>query len=180
MLRVGLMTPPDFLDLKNQVAVALVESIFRRTGYSLTVFPDPAIPPHLGREDIPDFRAVPSTPREGIGSRSVKVRYRRHVGQYVTVEVRRGARSFFALAKQHWPGLVVVFVTDEPEPGRSCFRVLDLAAWSQADAPVLVDLSAHPSLSIYQLNVEEHEVLARRILALLSMRRVHSAEESTG
>ncbi len=58
--------------------------------------------------------------------------------------------------------------------------MLDLATWSQADAPALVDLSAHPSLNIYQLNVEEHEALARRILALLSMRRAHSAEESTG
>jgi hypothetical protein len=42
----------------------------------------------------------------------------------------------------------------------------------------LVDLSAHPSLNIYQLNVEEHDVLARRILALLSRRHTHSAEES--
>jgi hypothetical protein len=75
---------------------------------------------------------------------------------------------------------VVVFVADEPEPGRSCLRVLDLATWSQSDAPALVDLSAHLSLNIYQLNVEDHEALARRILALLSIRRVQSAEESIG
>jgi hypothetical protein len=102
------------------------------------------------------------------------------VDQYLTVDARRGARSFLALAKQHWPGLVVVFVADEPEPGRSCSRVLDLATWSQADAPALVDLSAHPSLNIYQVNVEEHEALARRILGLLSMRRAHWAEEGAG
>jgi hypothetical protein len=174
------MTPPDLLDLKSQVAVALVESIFRRAGYRPTVIPSHGIPPHLGREDMPDFMAVPPVTREELGSRPVKVRYRRHVGQYLTVETRRGARSFFALAKQHWPGLVVIFVADEPEPGRSCFRVLDLATWNPSDAPTLVDLSAHPSLNIYQLNVEEHEALARRILALLSMRRVHSVEESTG
>jgi hypothetical protein len=176
----AVMTPPDFLDLKNQVAVALVESIFRRAGYSLTVFPNSAIPPHLGREDIPDFMAVSPILREEIRSRLVKVRHRRHIGQYLTVEARRGPRSFFALAKQHWPGLVVVFVADEPEPGHSCFRVLDLATWNRADTPALVDLAAHPSLNIYQLNVEEHETLARRILALLSTRYAHSAEESTG
>jgi hypothetical protein len=129
---------------------------------------------------MPDFIAVPPITREQLGPRPVKVRYRRQVGQYLTVEGRRGVRSFFALAKQHWPGLVVVFVSDEPEPGLSCFRVLDLATWSPGGAPALVDLSVHPSLNIYQLNVEEHEALARRIMGLLSMRRAPSAEERTG
>jgi hypothetical protein len=165
------MTPPDFLDLKGQVAVALVESIFRRAGYRLLGAPDHPIPPHLGREDLPDFQAVPLATREGVGSRLVKVRYRRHVDQYLTVEARRGPRSFFALAKQHWPDLVVIFVADEPEPHHSCFRVLDLATWSPTEAPELVELSAHPSLNIYLMNVEEHEALARRILALFAMRR---------
>jgi hypothetical protein len=58
--------------------------------------------------------------------------------------------------------------------------VLDLATWSPGGAPALVDLSVHPSLNIYQLNVEEHEALARRIMGLLSMRRAPSAEERTG
>jgi len=180
MPKVGVMTPPDFLELKGDVAVAIVESIFRRAGYSLTVAPDHPIPPHLGREDLPDFGVVPPATREGAGSRLVKVRYRRHVNQYLTVEARRGPRSFFTLAKQYWPGLVVVLVADEPEPGHSCFRVLDLATWSSADAPALVDLWAHPSLSIYQLNVEEHEALARRILALFSMRRRVRPEKVPG
>jgi hypothetical protein len=174
------VAPPDVIDLKNQVSVALVESIFRRAGYSLTVFPIREIPAHLGREDMPDFIAVPPITREGLGPRPVKVRYRRQVGQYLTVEGQRGIRSFLALAKQHWPGLVVVFVSDEPASGLSCFRVLDLATWSPGGAPVLADLSAHPTLNIYQLNVEDHEALARRILGLLSMRRAPSAEERTG
>ena len=91
------MTLPDFIDLRAQVAVALVESIFRRAGYRLTAFATRAIPPHLGREDIPDFIAVPPPTREEqVRPRPVKVRYRRHVGQYLTVEIRRGSRSFFA------------------------------------------------------------------------------------
>jgi hypothetical protein len=173
------MNPPDLLDLKNQVAIVLVESIFRRAGYHLMAFRGQEIPPHLGREDVPDFRIVPAT-RGEIESRPVKVRYRRQVAQYLAVEGRRGARSFLALAKQYWPGLLVVFVTDEPEPGRSCFRVLDLASWTQADAPALVDLFAHPGLNVYQVNVEEHDVLARRLLNLLSMRRAPSADKGTG
>ena len=174
------MTLPDFIDLRTQMAVALVESIFRRAGYRLAPLATRAIPPHLGREDVPDFVAVPPIPSEEIRSRPVKVRHRRHVSQYLTVEVRRGPRSFLALAKQYWPGLVVVFVADEPEPGHSCFRVLDLATWNQGDTPALIDLSAHRGLNIYQVNVEEHEMLACRILALLSTRHAHLAEESTG
>lgn len=166
------VAPPDVIDLKNQVAVVLVESIFRRAGYSLVVFPVSEVPPRLGREDLPDFTAVPPVTREQVGSRPVKVRYRKQLGQYLALESRRGVRSFFALAKQYWPGLVIVFVSDESESRLSCFRALDLATWDPSKTPALVDLAAHPSLNIYQLNVEEHEVLARRILGLLSMRGV--------
>jgi hypothetical protein len=174
------VAPPDVIDLKNQVAVALVESIFRRAGYSLTGFTAGEVPPHLGREDLPDFIAVPPVTREQVGSRPVKVRYRRQVDQYLALESRRGARSFCALAKQCWPGLVIVFVSDESEARFSCFRALDLATWDSREAPALVDLAAHPSLNIYQLNVEEHEALARRLIGLLSMRRAPGAEERTG
>jgi hypothetical protein len=174
------VAPPDVIDLKNQVAVALVESIFRRAGYSLMVFPVSEVPSHLGREDLPDFTAVPPVTREQVGSRPVKVRYRKHIGQYLAVESQRGVRSFFALAKQYWPGLVVIFVSDESESRLSCFRALDLGTWDPGKTPALVELSAHPSLNIYQLNVEEHEVLARRILGLLSMRRVPFADDRTG
>ncbi len=170
----------DFLELKDQLALALVESIFRRAGYRLSAVTEQRIPPHLGREDVPDFRAESVATPEKIGSRLVKVRYRRQVREYISVEARRGRRSSFAYAKQYWPGLVVVFLTDEPDPGASCFRVLDLAAWSPGDFPVLVDLFAHPGLNIYQHNVEEHEALARRILALYSLRRPHRAGETGG
>jgi hypothetical protein len=102
------VAPPDVIDLKNQVAVALVESIFRRAGYSLMVFPVSEVPSHLGREDLPDFAAVPPVTREQVGSRPVKVRYRKHIGQYLAVESQRGVRSFFAFAKEYWPGLVII------------------------------------------------------------------------
>jgi len=174
------VAPPDVIDLKNQVAVALVESIFRRAGYGLTGFPVVEVPPHLGREDLPDFIAIPPVTREQVGSRPVKVRYRRQVDQYLAVESRRGVRSFCALAKQYWPGLVVVFVSDESESRLSCFRTLDLATWEPGRPPALVDLAAHPNLNIYQLNVEEHEALARRLIGLLSMRRVPGADERIG
>jgi hypothetical protein len=157
-----------------------VESIFRRAGYTLAPVIEQRIPPHLGREDLPDFRAVPAASREEAGSRFVKVRYRRQVRQYVSIEARRGQRSSLAYAKQYWPTLIVVFLTDEPEPGDSCFRVLDVATWTPGNFPGLVDMFAHPDLDIYRVNVEEHEVLARRILALYSLRRTHRLDETGG
>lgn len=169
----------DAFDLKSQLSVALVESIFRRAGYTLIPSRQTLIPPHLGRDDLPDFKAVPPGATAETESRAVKVRYRHQVRQYLTIDLRRGGKSFLAQAKQHWPGLVIVLVTDDPEPGHSCFEVVDLATWSPPDIPTLVDLFAHPGLDIYRANVDEHEALARRILAMFSIAGTHRNGEST-
>ena len=165
------MKVSDTLELKDQVAVALVESVFRRAGYALSAFHEKRVPPHVGREDVPNFTAAPHGVADMAGARPVKVRYRRQIREYLSIEARRGGHSFFAYAKRYWPGLVVVFLTDNPDVGHSSFQVLDLEAWSLDEMPTCVDLFAHPTLNIYRLNVEEHEVLAQRILALFSVRR---------
>jgi hypothetical protein len=163
----------DLLDIKGRIAVALVESIFRRAGFALS----PAIGAlaasgRQGREDLtPDFAAArpaedpaepPSPPR------AVEVRYRPQVAQYLAIETQRAAQSVFALAKRRWPGLVFVFVTDHPEAGRSCFQAVDLAPWHLGVALTATDLYAHEGLAIYRQNVEEHEALLRRMFALLT------------
>jgi hypothetical protein len=73
----------------------------------------------------------------------------------------------FALAKRQCPDLLFVFVTDHPEAGRSGYQVVDLAGWEVGAAVSAVDLPAHPGLAIYPQNVEEHERLLRRMVALL-------------
>jgi hypothetical protein len=159
------------LEIKGRIAVALVESIFRRAGFALATATDLEPLPRQGRDDlVPDFRAVrPAPPGDPPAApRLVEVRYRPQVAQYVDIETQRGTHSLFTIAKRQWPDLVFVLVTDHPEPGRSCFQVVDLAPWQIGRAVAVEDLHAHGGLQIFPQNVEEHEVLLRRMFALLT------------
>jgi hypothetical protein len=161
----------DLLEIKGRIAVALVESIFRRAGFTLVPPVAAETAQRLGREDlIPDFQATLAAASGGPGEAScvVEVRYRPQVGQYLLIEAQRGPHSLFAVAKRHWPTLVFVFVTDHPEAGRSCFQVVDLASWAVGNAVTALDLHAHDELRIFRQNVEEHEALLRRMFALLT------------
>jgi hypothetical protein len=159
----------DLLEIKGRISVALVESIFRRAGFSLAPPVAAETTQRLGREDlIPDFQAIHGTVSTAQASRVVEVRYRPQVAQYLLIESQRGPHSLFAVAKRHWPTLVFVFVTDHPEAGRSCFQVVDLGDWALGGAVTAVDLHAHDELRIFRQNVEEHEALLRRMFALLT------------
>jgi hypothetical protein len=162
----------DLLDIKARIAQALVESVFRRAGFTLTAVGPRESTARVGREElVPDFFAVRAPP-EGKPpdqpARLVEVRYRPQIAQYVAIEDQRGPQSIFAYAKRQWPGLMFVFVTDHPEPGRSTFQILDLEPWSPGEPVRITDLFAHAGLDIYRQNVAEHEELARRIFALLT------------
>jgi hypothetical protein len=162
----------NLLDVKARIGVALVESIFRRAGFHLVpVAPREALP-RGGREDVvPQFAAVRPGPAAGAPpglQRPIEVRYRPQVTQYLAIEDQRGAQSVLVQAKRMWPALSFVFVTDHPEADRSWFQVLDLEEWAPGGPVRAVDLHAHPGLDIYRHNVEEHEILARRIFALLT------------
>lgn len=161
----------DLLDIKGRLALAVVESIFRRAGFTLTPVGQREVPPHLGREDLPDF-AARRGPSEGKPAGEpaclVEVRYRLDLAHYLAIEGQRGPRSVFSQAKRQWPGLTFVFVTDHPERGRSCFQALDLDRWRGEESVSVIDLAAHPGLDIYRQNVEEHEALLRRMFALLT------------
>jgi hypothetical protein len=160
----------DLLEIKGRIAVALVESIFRRAGFALAPVVHPEAAPRQGREDlIPDFQAVlPATAGDPAPApRVVEVRYRPQVGQYLLIEAQRGPHSLFTVAKRQWPALVLVFVTDHPEAGRSCFQVVDLGPW-MAGAVTALDLHAHDELRIFRQNVEDHEALLRRMFTLLT------------
>jgi len=158
----------DLLDIKSRIAVALVESIFRRAGFTLGPVPAPEPSARPGREELtPDFAVYRAGAAGDRAPRPVEVRYRPQVGQYLSIEGQRGGHSVFALAKRQWPALLFVFVTDHPEPGRSGYQAVDLAGWEAGKAVTAVDLFAHPELAIYPQNVEEHERLLRRMVALL-------------
>lgn len=160
----------DLLQIKGHIAVALVESIFRRAGFGVAPVGAASSPGRQGREDLaPDFRATASgPPTVGPATRMVEVRYRPQVNQYLAIEQQRGPHSLFTVAKRQWSDLVFVLVTDHPEPARSGFQVVDLGNWSAGDPVTALDLHAHTTLRIYRQNVEEHEVLLRRMFALLT------------
>ena len=161
----------DLLEIKGRIAVALVESIFRRAGFALAPVEHPEISPRLGREDlIPDFQATLTSRADGAAPapRLVEVRYRPQVAQYLLIESQRGPHSLFTVAKRQWPGLIFVLVTDHPEPGRSGFQVVDLESWAAGSTVRSLDLHAHHELRIFRQNVDEHEALLRRMFALLT------------
>jgi hypothetical protein len=161
----------DLLEIKGHIAVALVESIFRRAGFRLAPAAAPQPAPRQGREDlIPDFQATPLAAADSPSPTPciIEVRYRPQVSQYLLIEAQRGPHSLFTVAKRQWPALVFVFVTDHPEPGRSCFQVVDLGPWVTGSAVTALDLHAHDALRIFRQNVEEHEALLRRMFALLT------------
>jgi hypothetical protein len=161
----------DLLEIKGRIAVALVESIFRRAGFALGPVAPLDPPLRHGREPlVPDFRAGRPAPAGGAAppSRVVDVRYRPQVGQYLAIETQRGFQSVFTIAKRQWPDLMFVFVTDHPEAGRSCFQVVDLGPWAAGQPVAAQDLHAHGDLEVFRQNVEEHEALLRRMFALLT------------
>jgi hypothetical protein len=159
----------DLAEIKGRLALAFVESIFRRAGYTLTPAGVREAPPHLGREDLPDFEATrkPTDSPEVAGAQwLVEVRYRPRLVHYLTIEQQRGPLALLAQLKRNWPRLMVAFFTDHPDAGTSLFQAVDLGSWNIGQPIVAADLFAHPGLDIYRQNVEEHEDLLRRVLRL--------------
>jgi hypothetical protein len=157
----------DIFDAKTRVAKALVESIFRRARYEIRPFRTDPASPRVGREDLsPDF-VVSRAPDAG-GDFLLEVKYRTSIEQFVTMEMQRGDRSTFALARRQWPSLRFVLVTDRPDAGRSCFQA-PLSDQLLGGEPIhTMDLGDVSELAIFAHNIEDHAQLLRRIFALLT------------
>jgi hypothetical protein len=159
----------DLLEAKSRIAEALVESIFRRARCRIQPFSAEHVPLRVGREDFsPDFIA-------GLGYNGgpsldilVEVKYRPSIEQFVSVENQRGERSVFELARRQWPNLYFILVSERPTPGRSCFQALPIHDLTPGGPFRTVDLDQLEELRIFRANVEDHEVLVRRIFALLA------------
>jgi hypothetical protein len=158
----------DLLDVKSRIAEALVESIFRRARYQIDPFHNDRAPLRVGREDFsPDFRASQKLTDGSHRDVLIEVKYRPLIPQFLSVENQRGDRSVFLLTRRQWPMLYFVLVTDRPETGRSCFQAISLSTHQAGDAFRTVDLVDLPELMLFRHNVEDHEVLGRRIFDLL-------------
>jgi hypothetical protein len=159
----------DLLEAKSRIAEALVESIFRRARCRIHPFSAEHLPLRVGREDFsPDFvvgLASNGTPGLDI---LVEVKYRPSIEQFVSVENQRGERSVLELARRQWPNLYFVLVSERPMPGRSCFQALPIHDLTPGGPFHTVDLDQLEELRIFRANVEDHEILVRRIFTLLA------------
>ena len=154
----------ELASIKGRIAEALVESIFRRALYRMTRF---------GKESAPDFLAL----KQGLAGREapgvyrtfmIEVKYRSDPARYLALQQRQGAKSLLAKSRAKWPNLYVIFVTDRPEVGRSCFQALDAASYEPGEPVNTQPLYEIEALEIFPNNVMEHEALARQLFGLLS------------
>lgn len=171
----------DVSGLKGRLGEALVESILRESGYKVC---------RLGRESqvqqmlktgagefLPDFliwKPVDQS-RDGMPLHrllSVEVKYRWNVEEYL----RRFGDELIARVGEQWRELYVVFVTDHPDSGRSCFQVLDPQE-SAPDAPLgTVDLHEARVFGIRKSVIEEYERLVLQLFLPLSADRCGTGE----
>jgi hypothetical protein len=160
--------------LKGRIAEAFVESIFRRAGYRVS---------RTGRESqfqrslkvgadefLPDFllhKPAGSTPAGRPLHRliPVEVKYRASVEEFL----RGHGDELLARLGEQWPELCVVFVTDHPASGRSCFQVLDVAVARPGAPLATVDLHYVHDFDIYLTTAQEYEALVRQIFPLLRL-----------
>lgn len=160
----------DTNGLKGRIAETLVEGILRRAGYEVAL---------AGRESrvqnllqvgsagfMPDLLAW--KPVDGARSATprlvaIAVKYRADVEGALQREASQLSRDV-----EQWHDLYFTFVTDRPEPRRSCFQVVDLhqcpagAPWST------VDLHDAGDLAIDWRTVEEYECLVKMVFPVLS------------
>ncbi|HEY7139114.1 MAG TPA: hypothetical protein VIE44_03370 [Methylomirabilota bacterium] len=160
--------------LKGRIAEAFVEAIFRRAGYRVSrsgresqfhrmikVGPDAFIPDFLLHKPAgetpagrPVHRRIP-----------VEVKYRASVEEFL----RDHGDDLLAPVSVQWPELCIVFVTDHPAAGRSCFQVLDLATVQAGTPLTTVDLHYVHDFDVYVTTAQEYEGLVRQIFPLLRL-----------
>lgn len=164
----------DLHETKACVAIALVESIFRRARFGVRPFRED-VGSRFSREDFsPSFWV---TGEAGGGEFLIDVSYRPFVPPFIALEGQRRRASIFLQARERWPMIRFIVVTDHPEPGRSCFQSVVVTP----NEPVrTVDLFAAEEFRIFPQNVDDHEELLLRILTMLSADRYRRTVAGVG
>lgn len=163
----------DVNTLKGRVGEAFVEVILRESGFKVSRLGRESQVQQLlktgGSEFVPDFLIWKPVDQSSEGMRlhcllSVEVKYRSDVQEFL----RRFGDELISRVGEQWRDFYVVFVTDHPDAGRSCFQVLDLQE-STLDAPLAtIDLHEALVFGISKSTIEEHERLVRQLFLPLS------------
>jgi hypothetical protein len=76
----------------------------------------------------------------------IEVKYRSNLGEFA----RREMQQLLSAARDEWPHLYCIIVTDDPDEYRSCFQVVGVRdACSPSKDPVLRDLHEFRELEIF-------------------------------
>jgi hypothetical protein len=125
----------------------------------------------LGAHELrPDFflhKPAGETPGGRLRHRRIpiEVRYEARVEDFLASHDEGWASALCA----RWPALSIVFVTDHPASGRSCFQVLDVAAARPGVTLATVDLHYVHDFDVYLTTAQEYEALVRQIYPLLRL-----------
>ena len=160
--------------LKGRIGEAFVETVLRQAFYKVSRLGRESQLQHMFKnrksEFLPDFlvwKAV-GTSSEGAPLHRilcVEVKYRANVQEYLR---QRGAELLSNIGDD-WPELYVIFFTDHPDEGRSCFQLLNLKD-SDADAPLsTIDLHKARALGIGKDIVERQTELVTQVFSLLRL-----------
>lgn len=172
----------DVGNLKGRIAEAFVEAIFRRAGYAVSRVGRESQVQRLvkigGDEFLPDFLVRKEVRRDETGRPlhrllPLEVKFRRDVQGYLET----WGRELITKMSVQWPDVVVVFVTDHPEAGRSCFQVIDVSMGKRSG---LQDLHAVKDLDIYEGTVREYEMLVRQMFLLVEQSELGAPERVRG
>lgn len=160
--------------LKSRIAEAFVESIFRRAGYRVSRADrdnraQGAVRTHAD-EFVPDFVLHAPSGESSAGKTlhrriPIEVKYRPSVEEFL----RRHGDELVLPLRTRWPELCIVFVTDRPAAGRSCFQALALATVRPGERLATVDLHDVHDFDIYLTTAQEYEALVRQIFPLLRL-----------
>ena len=155
--------------LKGRIGEALVESIFSRNGYKVS---------RLGRESdvqrlmsvgsgefLPDLLVWKARAKTcGLHQvLNIEVKYCAKMEEYL----RRYWPDDFDQARERWPNLYFVLVTDRPRDGLSCFQTVWLGNYVPGSVPVPTDICDMRQLQICRSVVAEHGVLAQQLFGAL-------------
>ena len=159
--------------LKGRIAEALVESIFHQHGYKVS---------RLGRESqvqrlinlncdefLPDFlvwKVAKGASSDRHRMLHIEAKYRANLRDFL----RRYGVDMLSRARQRWPSLYFVFVTDAPEAHRSCFQAVWLHDYVPGSLPTTVDLHEIRDLGICRSTVTKHEAMVQNLFAALRER----------
>jgi hypothetical protein len=168
-------------NLKGRIGEAFVETVLRQAFYKVSRLGRESQLQHMFKsrrcEFLPDFlvwKGVGTSPEGAPLHRMlcVEVKYRANIQDYL----RQHGAELLSDIGEDWPELYVIFVTDHPDEGRSCFQLLHLEG-SDAGVPLsTTDLHEARSLGIRKDLVERQTELVTQIFSLL---RASSAQKNS-